>query len=71
MTPLVEDVQKFVVVNLEQPDDLLLGGVLNFLNHFRNIALGLASRAMGSAATGEVALGDDRHLGVRERRTAM
>lgn len=44
MTPLVEDVQKCVVVNLEQTDDLLLGGVLNFLNHFRNIALGLAGR---------------------------
>ena len=44
MTPLVEDVQKFVVVNLEQTDDLLLGGVLNFLNDFRNIALGLAGR---------------------------
>ena len=44
MTPLVEDVQKFVVVNLEQTDDLLLGGVLNFLNDFRNIALGLTGR---------------------------
>jgi len=44
MTPLVEDVQKFVVVNLEQLNDLLLGGVLNFLNHFRNIALGLTGR---------------------------
>ena len=44
MTPLVEDVQKFAVVNLEQADDLLLGWVLYFVNDFRNIALGLAGR---------------------------
>ena len=36
--------RKFVVVNLEQPDDLLLGWVLNFVNDFRNISLGLAGR---------------------------
>ena len=36
--------RKIAVVNLEQPDDLLLGGVLNFVNDFRNITLGLTGR---------------------------
>ena len=44
---------------------------LEILERRRGLPLGLADRSVGASPTGEIALGDDRHLGVRQRAAAV